>query len=91
MVSELGTDMRRVPTANHGTAWAEVARGHDDHAGKRASGQTRQGSQPLMASLVWRGVRGHQRASSATPRTPATIWTIATTGSTVPVGRCGMT
>jgi len=36
-------------------------------------------------------VLGHQRAARSRPSTSATIKAIATTGSAVPVGRCGIT
>jgi transposase len=51
MVSEIGTDMSRFPTANHLAAWAGVAPGNYESAGKRASGQTRQGNKPLGVAL----------------------------------------
>ena len=51
MVSEIGTDMSRFPTANHLAAWAGVALGNYESAGKRASGKTRQGNRPLGVAL----------------------------------------
>jgi transposase len=51
MVSEIGTDMSRFPTADHLAAWAGVAPGNYERAGKRASGKTRQGNQPLGVAL----------------------------------------
>jgi transposase len=43
IVAEIGTDMSRFPSADHLAAWAGVAPGHHERAGKRTSGKTRQG------------------------------------------------
>ena len=47
IVSDIGTDMSRVPTANHLAAWAGVAPGNNESAGKQFSGRTRQGNKIL--------------------------------------------
>jgi len=52
IVSEIGTDMSRFATANHLAAWAGVAPGNHESAGKRLAGRTRQGNQSLRAGLV---------------------------------------
>ena len=52
IVSEVGTDMSRFPTADHLAAWAGVAPGNNESAGKRYSGTTRHGNQALTAALV---------------------------------------
>ena len=52
IVSEIGTDMSRFPTADHLSAWAGVAPGNNESAGKRYSGTTRHGNQALTAALV---------------------------------------
>jgi len=52
IVSEIGTDMSRFPTANHLAAWAGVAPGNNESAGKRHSGKTRKGNKPLGAALT---------------------------------------
>jgi transposase len=52
IVSEIGTDMSRFPTAAHLAAWAGVAPGNNESAGKRYSGRTRQGNKPLGAALT---------------------------------------
>lgn len=52
IVSEIGTDMSRFPSANHLAAWAGVAPGNHESAGKRYSGRTRQGNQALKTTLV---------------------------------------
>jgi transposase len=58
MVAEMGTDMSRFPTADHLAAWAGVAPGNHESAGKRRSSQTRQGNRPL-------GVAWNQAAHAA--------------------------
>ncbi|MEZ4613047.1 MAG: IS110 family transposase [Caldilineaceae bacterium] len=52
IVAELGTDMTRFPTARHAAAWAGVAPGHNESAGKRRSGQSRRGNRWLRAALA---------------------------------------
>lgn len=52
IVSEIGTDMTRFPTASHLCAWAGVAPGNHESAGKQRSGKTRQGNHFLRRALV---------------------------------------
>ena len=52
IVSEIGTDMSRFPTADHLAAWAGVAPGNNESAGKRYSGTTRHGNKALNTILV---------------------------------------
>ena len=52
IVSEIGTDMSRFPTANHLAAWAGVAPGNNESAGKQYSGRTRQGNKTLKVALT---------------------------------------
>ncbi len=52
IVSEIGQDMSRFPTANHLAAWAGVAPGNNESAGKRYSGTVRKGDQALRVALV---------------------------------------
>jgi transposase len=52
VVAEVGTDMSRFPTARHLAAWAGVAPGNDESAGKRRSGKTRKGDPWLRVMLV---------------------------------------
>jgi transposase len=51
LVAEIGVDMTRFPTADHLTAWAGLAPGNNESAGKRRSGKTRTGSPWLRAVL----------------------------------------
>jgi transposase len=51
IVSEIGTDMSRFPTANHLASWAGVAPGNNESAGKRRSGKTPPGNRALRAGL----------------------------------------
>ncbi len=51
IVSEIGTDMNRFPTANHLASWAGVSPGNNESPGKRRSGKTTQGNKTLRAGL----------------------------------------
>lgn len=51
IVAEIGTDMNRFPSADHLSAWAGVAPGNNESAGKRRSGRTRKGNQALGVAL----------------------------------------
>ena len=52
ILSEIGADMSRFPTAGHLCAWAGVAPGNNESAGKRLSGKTRRGNKALKVGLV---------------------------------------
>jgi transposase len=52
ILSEIGTDMSRFPTASHLCAWAGVAPGNNESAGKQRSSKTRQGNRALRRALV---------------------------------------
>lgn len=51
IVSEIGTDMGRFPTAEHLASWAGVAPGNHESAGKRYSGKTTKGNKALASAL----------------------------------------
>ena len=52
LVAEIGRDMTRFGTAPRLAAWAGVAPGNDESAGKQRSGRTRQGNQTLRAGFT---------------------------------------
>lgn len=52
ILSVIGTDMSRFPTAAHLASWAGVCPGNNESAGKRKSGKTRKGNTLLRATLV---------------------------------------
>lgn len=51
IVAEIGTDMSRFASADHLAAWAGVAPGNNESAGKRLSGKTRRGNKALGVAL----------------------------------------
>jgi transposase len=60
ILSEIGTDMSRFPTAGHILAWAGMCPGQDESAGKRRSSRLRKGAPWLKTMLVqcaWAAVR----------------------------------
>jgi len=66
IVSEIGTDMSRFPSANHLAAWAGLAPGNHESAGKRLSGKTRYGNQVLGGTGASRSCSdSHQDLSSS--------------------------
>jgi transposase len=52
MVSEMGTDMSRFPSADHLASWAGVAPGNHESAGKRKRGKTTPGNRWLRGALT---------------------------------------
>lgn len=52
ILSEIGLDMTRFPTAAHLCAWAGLAPGNNESAGKRYSGKTRKGNTTLKTTLI---------------------------------------
>jgi transposase len=52
IVSEIGVDMSRFPTANHIASWVGVAPGNNERAGKRLSSKTTKGNQALVSALT---------------------------------------
>jgi transposase len=60
IVSEIGTDMSRFPTAGHLVSWAGLCPRNDESAGKRRSTRLRKGAPWLKTTLVqcaWAGTR----------------------------------
>jgi transposase len=51
LVAEIGVDMNQFPTAQQLASWAALCPGHHESAGKRKSGQTRDGNKWLRRSL----------------------------------------
>jgi transposase len=52
VIAEIGVDMSRFPTSDHLTAWAGLAPGNNESAGKRKGGKTRKGSRWLRTILI---------------------------------------
>ena len=64
IVAEIGTDMRRFPTAGHLLSWAGLCPRNDESAGKRRSTRLRKGAPWLKTTLVqcaWAAT--HKKAS----------------------------
>ena len=60
IVSEIGIDMSRFPSAAHLISWACICPGNDESAGKRRSNRMRKGAPWLKATLLqcaWAAVR----------------------------------
>ncbi len=52
IVAELGTDLTRFPDADHAAAWAGLAPGQNESAGKRKKAGTRRGNRALRQALT---------------------------------------
>ncbi len=52
IISEIGKDMSRFPSASHLCSWAGVAPGNNESAGKRRSGRTTKGNPTLKTTLI---------------------------------------
>jgi transposase len=60
ILSEIGTDMSRFPTAGHFVAWAGLCPGQNESAGKRKSSRLRKGAPWLKTAMVqaaWSAVK----------------------------------
>jgi transposase len=61
IISEIGTDMSRFPTAAHLISWAGLCPRHDESAGRRRSNRLRSGAPWLKTTLIqagWAAARG---------------------------------
>ena len=52
VISEIGIDMSRFPTAKHLAAWAGLAPGNNESAGKRRKGRHRKGNTHVQSILI---------------------------------------
>lgn len=52
VISEIGVDMARFPTAKHLAAWAGLAPGNNESAGRRRSGRRRKGNTHVCSILI---------------------------------------
>jgi transposase len=52
IISEIGVDMARFPTAGHLASWARLCPGNNESAGKHRTGRTRKGSKELCTVLT---------------------------------------
>jgi transposase len=52
IISEIGTDMSRFPSASHLASWAGLCPGNNESAGKRKSSRTPKGNKYLKSTLI---------------------------------------
>lgn len=52
IISEIGVDMSRFPTADHLASWAGLCPGNNESAGKHGNTRTRKGNQEIRTALV---------------------------------------
>jgi len=52
VISEIGVDMSRFPTADHLASWAGLCPGNNESAGKHGNTRTRKGNQEVRTALV---------------------------------------
>ena len=64
IVSEIGVDMSRFPTAKHLAAWAGLAPGNNESAGRRRRSRHRKGNphvQSILVEAAWAAARTRTR------------------------------
>jgi transposase len=62
LISELGVDMSRFPTAAHLASWAGLCPGNNESAGKHKSGRTRKGNaevRDVLTECAWSAGKTH--------------------------------
>lgn len=64
ILAELGVDMNVFPTAQHAAAWAGLAPGNNESAGKRKGGKSRKGNVHLKTALVQAAVAASRKKGS---------------------------
>jgi transposase len=52
IISEIGVDMGRFPTADHLASWAGLCPGNNESAGKHGKTRTRKGNRAIRTALV---------------------------------------
>src|SRR5689334_14037389 len=68
LIAELGTDMRRFPSAAHAASWARLSPGQHESAGKRRSSRIGKGNRYLRSALIqaaWAAIKGKDTFLSA--------------------------
>src|SRR5258706_5036032 len=88
-VAEVGVERRRFPTAAHLAAWAGLAPGNNESAGKRRPATTRKGSPWLRAALVEAAqAAGRTKSTYVGAQWGAVSTPAATQGEETRGGRC---